>query len=123
MSLDNVKGSACLLFRETLLYLCLAKKKYMKIAFILLATFGLTIKQTPSVKVAKIQGVDVYVYSTPEINYRVVDSGKVRITLTGGCNEVVNVAVKKASQAGADGVIVDLASSGLGNAWEAIKYE
>lgn len=96
----------------------------MKTAFILMAVFGLSFTpDSPGVTVSKIQGVDVYVYSTPNSKYKVIDSGKIRITLTGGCNEVVNAAVKKAAASGADVVIVDLATSGIGNAWEAIKYE
>jgi len=92
---------------------------------ILLVLFGLSFesKNSPVVTVSKIQGVDVYVYSKPSGNYKVIDSGKIRVTLTGGCNEVVDSAIKKAAKLGADGVIVDMASSGLGNAWEAIKYE
>jgi hypothetical protein len=101
-----------------------AKKVTMKTTLFLVAIFGLSFTpDSPTVTVSKIQGIDVYVYATPNGKYKVVDTGKIRVTLTGGCNEVVNAAVKKAAAAGADGVIVDLATSGMGNAWEAIKYE
>jgi len=96
----------------------------MKAILFLVAIFGLSFTpENPTVTVSKIQGIDVYVYSSPGNKYKVIESGKIRITLTGGCNEVVNAAVKKAAAVGADGVIVDLSTSGLGNAWEAIKYE
>lgn len=70
-------------------------------------------------KTDKIQGLDVYVFSTPLQDYKVIESGKVLATLTGSCGETVNQSVKKAAKAGADAVIVDLSSS----KWEAIKYE
>lgn len=69
--------------------------------------------------VQKIQGLDVYVYSEPSQKYEVIESGKVLMTLTGGCGEVVTQAVKKSAKVDADAVIVHLESS----KWDAIKYK
>lgn len=90
-----------------------------------MAVFGFTFTpDSPGVQVSKIQGIDVYVYATPTGKYKVVDSGKIRITLTGGCGEAVDAAVKKAVKLSADAVIVDMAGANtLGTPWEAIKYE
>lgn len=74
---------------------------------------------TGNATVSKIQGIEIYVYSQPTKDYKVIDSGKVSITLTGSCSEGITQAVKKASKAGADAVIYDLNSS----RWEAIRYE
>ncbi len=97
----------------------------MKTTVFLLALFGFTLKpDRPSVTVAKIQGLDVYVYSTPDVKYETLDKGKVVLTLTGGCDQIVNQAVDKARKAGADAVLVDMQNAGaLGTRWEAIKYK
>lgn len=68
----------------------------------------------------RITGLDVYVYSEPTKPYEIIENGKVLVTLTGGCSEVVNQGVKKAGKVdGAQGVIVYLESS----KWSAIKYK
>lgn len=94
-------------------------------AIFLLALFALTTRSAPGVTVAKIQGLDVYVYSTPDVKYESLDKGKVVVTLTGGCDQIVNQAVNKAAKvAGADAVLIDLQNAGpLGTRWEAIKYK
>lgn len=96
----------------------------MKTALFLVAIFGLSFTPDSGVTVSKIQGIDVYVYSMPSGNYKVLDKGKIVLTLTGGCDEVVNQSIKKAVAAGADAVIVDMQNAGLvGTRWEAIKYD
>ncbi len=74
--------------------------------------------QTGNADVQRMQGLDVYVYSEPVKPYEVIESGKVMVTLTGGCGETVTQAVKKAAKVKAQGVIVNLETS----KWDAIKY-
>jgi len=92
----------------------------MKIISILalLALLSFRPFESGNATVRKITGVEIYVYSEPSNAYEVIDSGKVLMTLTGGCDEVINQAAKKALKAGANGVIIDLQSS----KWTAIKF-
>ena len=77
-------------------------------------------KRDANATAQRITGLDVYVYSEPTRDYEVIDNGKVLMTITGGCSEVVNQAVKKsAKNKEAQGVIVYLESS----KWSAIKYK
>lgn len=97
----------------------------MKTFSFLLVLLGVNLTPLPpSVTVAKVRGIDVYVYSMPSGDYEVVDSGKVVLTLTGGCDEVVNQSINKAVKSGADAVIVDMQNAGLvGTRWTAIRYK
>ena len=89
-------------------------------ALLMLALFSFKIKSESNATVQRITGLDVYVYSEPTKPYEIVGDGKVLMTLTGGCSEVVNQAVKKSTKLdGAQGVIVYLESS----KWTAIKYK
>ncbi len=92
----------------------------MKALFLIL-TLGLnySLPNDGGATVRKIQGIEIFIYSEPNKSYEVVDSGKVLVTLTGGCNEAINQAVKKAAKVNADAIIYDLPS----NKWDAIKYD
>lgn len=93
----------------------------MKLSVIILAAIlaAYSYNQSGNAKAKKVQGLDVYVYAEPLSDYEVIETGKVTLTLTGGCDEVVNQAIKKAAKLRANAVIVDLSSS----RWEAITYK
>jgi hypothetical protein len=94
----------------------------MKLSIIFLAIVlmaSITPQQTGNAKVSKVNGLDVFIFSTPLSDYEVVDSGKIIATLTGACGESVNAAIKKAGKVKADAVIINIENS----RWEAIKYK
>lgn len=45
--------------------------------------------QSGNAKADKVNGLDIFIYSTPLNNYEVIDSGKIIVTLTGKCGESV----------------------------------
>jgi len=94
----------------------------MKLSIIFLAIVlmaAITPQQTGNAKVSKVNGLDIFIYSTPLSDYDVIDSGKIVVTLTGACGEAVNSAIKKAGKVKADAVIINIENS----LWEAIKYK
>lgn len=73
-----------------------------------------------SATVNKIQGVEIYVYSSPTKDYEVIESGKVMLTLTGSCDDRIKSAANKAAKMKADGLIIEL---GEPTRWTAIRYK
>jgi len=93
----------------------------MKLSIILAALIlgSANLTQSGNAKADKVNGLDIFIYSTPLNNYEVIDSGKIIVTLTGKCGESVNSAIKKAGQSKADAVIINIENS----RWEAIRYK
>jgi hypothetical protein len=51
-----------------------------------------------SATVNKIQGVEIYVYSSPTQDYDVIDTGKVMLTLSGTCNDRIKTGGKQSRE-------------------------
>jgi hypothetical protein len=106
--------------KKTIFYMRKSVIVLVALVALALTSFNRNESETGNAVAQRITGLDVYVYSEPSKAYEVIDNGKVLVTLTGGCSEVVNQAVKKASKNdGAQGVIIYLESS----KWIAIKYK
>jgi hypothetical protein len=74
--------------------------------------------QQGNATVSRINGIEIYIYSTPSKDYTVIDSGKILVTISGSCNDSVNQAVKKAAKVNAQAVIFNLSTE----RWEAIEF-
>lgn len=93
----------------------------MKLPILLAALIlgAVNFQQSGNAKADKVNGLDVFIYSSPLNDYEVIDSGKIIATLTGACGESVNAAIKKAGKVKADAVIINIENS----RWEAIRYK
>jgi len=94
----------------------------MKISILLILILG--IYQKPSeqadAKVQSIQGVNIYIYSEPTQEFEILETGSVKLTLTGSCEEQIKQAATKAAKIKADGIIISLGSP---TRWSAIKFK
>lgn len=93
----------------------------MKIS-ILILILGIHFNPTESgnAKVNSIQGVQIFLYSEPTQDFEVIETGMVKLTLTGSCEDRIKTAANKAAKLKADGIIIEL---GEPTRWTAIRYK